>query len=250
LTFLAAAEREFNFLPDRKIGVNVYAPVAILEQIEEIRERTDFLFLVLHCNKEHVFVPRPELYRELRFLAKHGVDAIVCHHSHCLAPLEYVGNVPIFFGLGNFLFPAEHERGDAWHLGGMARICIEPDHTLRAECMTFFQCKNALLEFTSPPEGTSHRGEDGSERCDREAEYDGSWMAAIRMWREGLLLDLVWPLNGGRRLLLRSGLARYLLRLIPTPYLLRVLNRLRCPSHREATVAAIEIELNQRGHPS
>jgi hypothetical protein len=39
-----------------------------------------------------------------RFLAENGADIVVGHHPHVLQGLEWFGNVPIAYSLGDFLF--------------------------------------------------------------------------------------------------------------------------------------------------
>jgi poly-gamma-glutamate synthesis protein (capsule biosynthesis protein) len=41
---------------------------------------------------------------QLRALARRGADAVIAHHPHVPQGVEWMGNVPIVYSLGNFVF--------------------------------------------------------------------------------------------------------------------------------------------------
>ena len=59
----------------------------------------------LHWGIEEVELPRPEDVRLARAIAELGVDLVIGHHAHCIQPFEVHAGVPIFYGLGNAVFP-------------------------------------------------------------------------------------------------------------------------------------------------
>lgn len=59
----------------------------------------------LHWGVEELGLPRPEDVRIARAIAKMGADIIIGHHAHCIQPYEVHEGVPIFYGLGNAIFP-------------------------------------------------------------------------------------------------------------------------------------------------
>ena len=50
-----------------------------------------------------------------------GVNAIICHHSHSIGPVEVYKNAPIFYGLGNFIFPRDG-KPTSWNIGLIVQI--------------------------------------------------------------------------------------------------------------------------------
>jgi hypothetical protein len=64
----------------------------------------------LHWGIEEVELPRPEDVRLARAVAEMDVDLVIGHHAHCIQPFEIHAGVPIFYGLGNAIFPDI----DAW----------------------------------------------------------------------------------------------------------------------------------------
>lgn len=85
------------------------------EQIQKIRQQVDFIVLNYHGGEEFSHYPSPAKRKKLKQLAKiKGVDIIIGHHSHTVQGIEYEGNVPIFYSLGNFIFDLEHHRNYEW----------------------------------------------------------------------------------------------------------------------------------------
>ncbi len=64
----------------------------------------------LHWGIEEIELPRPEDVHLARAVAEFEVDLIIGHHAHCIQPFEIYNGVPIFYGLGNAIFPDV----DAW----------------------------------------------------------------------------------------------------------------------------------------
>lgn len=59
-----------------------------------------------------------------------GADVIFGHHAHRLQPLEFVEGKPVFYGLGNFVWPRFSSDGART---AVARVVVLPDGTLEAE---------------------------------------------------------------------------------------------------------------------
>jgi len=58
---------------------------------------------VLHTGIEFCGYPSQRIVDMCRLYADLGATAIICHHSHMVSGYENYHNVPIFYGLGNFL---------------------------------------------------------------------------------------------------------------------------------------------------
>ena len=39
-----------------------------------------------------------------------SASAIICHHTHVVSSHEVYNGVPIFYGLGNFVYPIQYEE--------------------------------------------------------------------------------------------------------------------------------------------
>ena len=58
----------------------------------------------MHGGLEYSDVPPSDTRARFRFLAENGADIVVGHHPHVLQGLEWIGNVPVAYSLGDFLF--------------------------------------------------------------------------------------------------------------------------------------------------
>jgi poly-gamma-glutamate capsule biosynthesis protein CapA/YwtB (metallophosphatase superfamily) len=72
--------------------------------LKAARADADFVIAALHDGLEYSDVPPTEIRTRFRFLAKNGADIVIGHHPHVLQGLEWVGNVPVAYSLGDFLF--------------------------------------------------------------------------------------------------------------------------------------------------
>jgi poly-gamma-glutamate capsule biosynthesis protein CapA/YwtB (metallophosphatase superfamily) len=68
------------------------------------RAHADVVVAALHDGLEYSDVPPSDTRARFRFLAEHGADIVVGHHPHVLQGVEWIGNVPVAYSLGNFLF--------------------------------------------------------------------------------------------------------------------------------------------------
>lgn len=74
------------------------------EALASARADADFVIAALHDGLEYSDVPPSGTRARFRFLAENGADLVVGHHPHVLQGLEWVGNVPVAYSLGDFLF--------------------------------------------------------------------------------------------------------------------------------------------------
>jgi poly-gamma-glutamate capsule biosynthesis protein CapA/YwtB (metallophosphatase superfamily) len=96
------------------------------------RADADLVIAVLHDGLEYSDVPPSQTRARFRFLAENGADIVVGHHPHVLQGLEWIGNVPVAYSLGDCLFhnslPHVAERNFARiDMGLYARGEIERD---------------------------------------------------------------------------------------------------------------------------
>lgn len=62
------------------------------------------VIVMLHWGAEHTLEPVLLQIQQARKIASAGADCIVGHHSHTLQTYEIYNGVPIFYGIGNFIF--------------------------------------------------------------------------------------------------------------------------------------------------
>ena len=124
------------------------------------------VFVHLHWGDEEVSFPRPANIKIAHQIADLGPTAIIGHHPHCVQPFEIVNGVPIFYSIGNCIFPhlelpaGFDQSGQAtlcfrkyqeyWNRSGLA-ITVDPLHRQYSVARTHFdgsRCRVALPHHT------------------------------------------------------------------------------------------------------
>ncbi len=82
----------------------------------------DLVFVSIHWGVEGESEPREDDRERAQAMIEAGADAIFGHHPHRLGPLEIVDGVPVFWTLGNFVWP---KFSDLSATSGVARLEID-----------------------------------------------------------------------------------------------------------------------------
>lgn len=97
--------------------------------IRAAAEVADLVFVTIHWGIEGESVPRADDRARAVAMIEAGADAIFGHHPHRLGALEIVEGVPVYWTLGNFIWP---RLSDASATSGVARLEIDPSGSLEA----------------------------------------------------------------------------------------------------------------------
>ncbi len=106
----------------------------VLEDVSKLRPQVDFVFVGFHWGREGKNLIEP-YQRELAHAAvEAGADAVVGHHPHVLQGFEMIGEVPVYYSLGNFVFAGNWNprRKDAGLLELIARKDGEGKKSVKA----------------------------------------------------------------------------------------------------------------------
>lgn len=79
-------------------------PDKLLQWIPEVKKNCDFLIVYMHWGTESVAEIDWAQKEQAPLIAEAGADLIIGDHPHCLQKIEYIGDVPVVYSLGNFLF--------------------------------------------------------------------------------------------------------------------------------------------------
>jgi poly-gamma-glutamate synthesis protein (capsule biosynthesis protein) len=112
------------FATDRGPGVAPASLGNITASVSAAAEISDIVIVMVHWGLELTSQPtRGDRLRADAMIAA-GADVIVGHHPHRLQPLEIVDGVPVFWSMGNFVWPyLSHTQS----VTAVAEIVIEPD---------------------------------------------------------------------------------------------------------------------------
>jgi poly-gamma-glutamate synthesis protein (capsule biosynthesis protein) len=92
--------------------------------VEAASSIADFVIVTIHWGVELELTPSSEDVARAEALIAAGADAILGHHPHRLQPFETVQDRPVFWSLGNFVWP---EMSPASATTGVARVVISPE---------------------------------------------------------------------------------------------------------------------------
>jgi poly-gamma-glutamate synthesis protein (capsule biosynthesis protein) len=77
---------------------------SVAEAVSAARQVADLVFVICHAGVEYIPFPPPYLAKALMTIADAGADLVVGHHPHVPQGIQIVGDVPIAYSLGNFVF--------------------------------------------------------------------------------------------------------------------------------------------------
>lgn len=82
----------------------------VKKDILSVRNKVDLIIVSMHWGSEHTFTPNQDQRNIAKFLSDLGVDIVLGHHSHCVQPVEMIGNTIVAYSLGNFLASQETDQ--------------------------------------------------------------------------------------------------------------------------------------------
>lgn len=88
-----------------KSGVNPLDIDRILDDIQRAKKEYDYVIVMPHWGREHLFDPLQECVRMAKKMVEAGADAVLGSHPHRIQPMIVYRGKPICFSMGNFLFP-------------------------------------------------------------------------------------------------------------------------------------------------
>lgn len=103
----------------------------MVEAVAAADEMADLVVVTIHWGRELDTTPLHEDVERAQAMIDAGADIIFGHHQHRLNPLEMLDGAPVFWGLGNFVWP---HNSTASATTAVARVVVRPDGTMEA-CM-------------------------------------------------------------------------------------------------------------------
>jgi len=161
------------------------------------------------------------------------VSAIIGHHPHCFQGYEIYNNTPIFYSLGNFFFPL-NKKNELTNFGFVVILNLKNQKKLiDFEIIPYKQCNSnykvnklegeELVRFNDELQSISRTIKDENRLFEK-------WNAFINRKSE-FYLRSISPYNKYIfAILKRFKLHNFILH---EKYLLKLLNLIRCESHRE-----------------
>ena len=102
---------------------------AVVEAVAAANQLADLVIVTIHWGRELDTTPRSDDIERAEMMVAAGADIIFGHHQHRLGPLGWVGEAPVAWGLGNFVWPritASSART------AIAHVVVQPDGSIGA----------------------------------------------------------------------------------------------------------------------
>ena len=105
----------FVSLGDRKMDENIFArpdypgianltPENLQTAMSQVRKIADVVIALPHWGTEYNSIPSMLQRQQAQELIDAGADLIVGNHTHVVQAIDEIDRIPVFFGLGNFVF--------------------------------------------------------------------------------------------------------------------------------------------------
>jgi poly-gamma-glutamate synthesis protein (capsule biosynthesis protein) len=147
-------ENEFSIAGRDSPGTNPYSPIQNYYQIKEAKSKSDIIIVIIHGGIEQYKYPTPRMKEAYRFFIDSGADAVIGHHTHCIAGYEIYKRKPILYSLGNFLFDYPNQQ-KSWHTGVISQFTLENNNKLTFILIPFFQFAPNTFGLTKPADDES-----------------------------------------------------------------------------------------------
>ena len=166
---------------------------------------------------------------------------IVNHHQHVVSGYEVYKGVPIFYGLGNFLFDSKGASPPGFHTGMVVKASLENGTVKEFSLVPFSQCVNrpelSMLKGAQRDEFMSEVREISRSLTDASI-LRARWKEFCQTRKSFYLRHALGLSTVSSALLKRNILAGALTRRARNP---AFLNILRCESHREVVLDILEV---------
>lgn len=106
-----------------------------LRAIREAEANADLVVVVIHWGVELDTQPREYQVDEAHRMIDAGADMIFGHHAHRLQPMDTYEGRPIFYGLGNFVWPNFSVAGSTT---AVAEVVVLPNGDIRGRLLPAF----------------------------------------------------------------------------------------------------------------
>ncbi len=104
----------------------------MVEAVAAAAQLADFVVVTVHWGMELDTSPRADDIERAKAMIDAGADVIFGHHQHRLGPMSWYAGKPIFWGLGNFVWPRlSLASADT----AVAEVRISPDGEIVDACM-------------------------------------------------------------------------------------------------------------------
>jgi poly-gamma-glutamate synthesis protein (capsule biosynthesis protein) len=145
---LGQIERK-TFADEKTPGIAVLDEANLRKAIAAARRVSDVVIAMPHWGPEDVPMPNPSQRDLAKVAVEAGADLVVGNHTHVVQAIQEIEGVPVFYGLGNFVFDQDWARD---HMqGGILLVSFEGKRLVEYE----------LIPTHVDPDGRVHLADAG-----------------------------------------------------------------------------------------
>ena len=152
IALLGFAENEFGNADETGWGAAPMRPAINCEAVQQARRRADVVLVFVHGGNEFCPFPSPRMVELYRAYVRAGASAVVGSHAHVPQGFEVHNGAPIFYGLGNLLFPwPAGAVNPYWYRGFAVRLVLTGPPRLQEGTVDYYDVSARTLD-RSPAE--------------------------------------------------------------------------------------------------
>lgn len=114
---------------DMPYAVDYLSEEKVIADIKEAEKEADFTIVCPHWGTEYYLEADAMQKKWTEIFAEQGVDLVLGTHPHVIGPIEQVGDMLVYYSLGNFVnWTSDYGAGIANRMvGGMAQVTLVKD---------------------------------------------------------------------------------------------------------------------------
>lgn len=125
---------------DRPGTFDSYRPELLYDAVRRAKAESDYCIVITHWGSEGKNTPNEKQLTVARGAAEAGADLIIGGHPHVLQGIGRLGNVPVCYSLGNYLF-----HSGTYDTGVIQAVFRPSDHALETLRFVPMQCRNMKI---------------------------------------------------------------------------------------------------------
>lgn len=236
IAIINVCEHEWSIASSIKGGSAPLDEVKNYYQIQEAREKADYVIVIVHGGTEHYNLPTPRMKKVYRFFIDAGADVVVNHHQHCYSGYEEYKGKYIFYGLGNFCFDRGIQKRDFWNEGYLVKLKFSS--SIDFEIIPYVQCaEEPTIDFNIDKEEFFRKIEELNKLIADDDLLEKSFEKLVRQKEKGYVVSFEPYSNRYLKALRYRGLLPSLLPRFWYRYLLAIF---RCEAHRDIVLRILE----------
>ena len=253
-SLIAFCENEFTIASETQGGAAPMDLIDNLRSIKEAKENSDFVIVIVHGGNEYSHYPSPRIVKQYRFYVDQGASLVIGHHPHFIQGYEIYNGGAILYSLGHLVYkrrpyPASYEVP-------IAELLVDPQTLDMTVAYHFYRISPeevAVVTLTQAEELEMRERFDYYCAVIKDPDaLDQEWETYCKSREDEYYPTFFMTPKIIEKFLTKlhlTGVFTKLKRVYPWE-LLRLLNIIRCESHRDVVISLLSEEEELSGDSS